>query len=163
VSPHGGFAYVRRTPAEGACGSKSHPCVHPGVDLLGKRGTKVVAPEDGTIIRTANGSSSPFTGYGPWLVVFQGRSGLYHLLAHLDPATAAMGTPGVPVRAGTVLGTTSSANHVHWEVRRAPTPPAGSTNLQNNLDPFAWLGGARSPGPGWILVAAVAAFLLVRR
>ncbi len=163
VSPHGAFHYLRQSSSDGACGTKGYPCSHPGVDLVGKRGTEVRAPEDGVIVRTANGSSPPFTGYGPWLVVFQGRSGVYHLLAHLDPATAALGTPGVSVKAGTVLGTTSSANHVHWEVRRSPTPPSGGSNATNNLDPFAWLrqtGG--HPGTGWILLAAVAAVLLVR-
>lgn len=163
VGPHGAFHFVRRSASDGACGTKGYPCVHPGVDLVGRRGTPVRAPEDGVIVRTANGASAPFTGYGPWLVILQGRSGVYHLLAHLDPATAALGTPGLAVKAGAILGTTSSANHVHWEVRAAPTPPPGGSNATNNSDPLAWLRRQEGhPGTGWILVAAVAAILLVR-
>ncbi len=164
TSPHGAFAYIRRSSSDGACGVSGYPCVHPGADLVGKGGTPVKAPEDGTIVRVASGTSPPFTGYGPWVVVLEGKSGWFHLLAHLDPAKAALASPGLPVRAGQVLGSTSSANHVHWEVRRAAVPPSGGSNKTNNIDPFAWLGryGGR-PGTGWMLVAAVAAVLLLAR
>lgn len=167
TSPHGAFAFVRKTSAQGACGTKGHPCVHPGSDLVGASGTPVKAPEGGVIVRVADGRSAPFGGYGPWLVILQGRSGWYHLLAHLDPARAAMAPVGLTVRAGQVLGSTSSANHVHWEVRRKAIPDfaAGESNQTNNVDPFAWLRryGGGLPGTGWILLAAVAAVLLVRR
>jgi murein DD-endopeptidase MepM/ murein hydrolase activator NlpD len=166
LSPHGAFGYVRKTPADGACGTKGHPCTHPGSDVLGASGTPVKAPEDGVIVKAASGSSSPFGGYGPWVIVIQGKSGWYHLLGHLDPAKAPLGSVGLVVRAGQVVGTTSSANHVHWEVRRKAVPDfaAGESNASNNIDPFAWLrryGG--TPGTGWILLAAIAAFLVVRR
>lgn len=167
VSPHGAFGYKRTSSDDGACGTKGYPCVHPGADVVGASGTAVRAPEDGVIVRAANGSSSPFGGYGPWVIVMQGKSGWYHLLGHLDPNRAPLGSVGLIVKAGQIVGATSSANHVHWEVRRKAVPDfaAGESNQSNNIDPFAWLsryGG--TPGTGWILLAAVAAvFLLSRR
>jgi murein DD-endopeptidase MepM/ murein hydrolase activator NlpD len=158
VTPHGAFRYARRSPADGSCGTKPYPCFHPGVDLFGPRGTEVHAPEDGVVVAVANGSSSPWKGYGPWLVIIKGASGVYHLLAHLSPERASLALVGARVAAGQLVGVTSSANHVHWEVRLKAIPDfaAGESNATNNLDPFAWL--ARSGGGGgWLLAAAAAA------
>lgn len=144
IGATGFYKSVRATPAQGACGTKGHPCMHPGVDLGGYRGTKVVAPEAGQIVLVADGNSAPWGGYGPWLVVIRGESGRYHLLAHLDPATAGMGPMGTPVDAGQQVGTTSSANHTHWEVRTKMVPnfAGGEDNFSNNSDPLAWLASA---------------------
>jgi murein DD-endopeptidase MepM/ murein hydrolase activator NlpD len=166
VSPHGGYNYVRSTPADGACGVGTYPCVHPGSDVVGASGTPVHAPEDGQVVATADGAGAPFGGYGPWVVVLQGKSGWFHLLGHLDPIKAPLAPAGIVVKAGQILGTTSSANHVHWEVRRKAVPDfaKGESNKTNNIDPFDWLRQFGSPGTGWILLAAVAAVvLLVRR
>jgi len=164
VGTHGGFLQVRRSPADGACGVHGYPCQHPGVDVNGPAGTPVHAPEDGIIIDAADGSQPPWRGYGPWLVLIKGSSGLYHLLAHLDLNSRNLGPIGLAVSAGDVVGKTSTANHTHWEVRKQRTPPAGQTNQTNNLDPITWL--ARASGNGlWLLLAggAILAALIATR
>jgi murein DD-endopeptidase MepM/ murein hydrolase activator NlpD len=164
VTPHGAFRQVRRGPADGACGTKGYPCIHPGVDLYGPAGTEVFAPEDGVVVAVANGSSSPWKGYGPWLIVIRGASGVYHLLAHLSPERASLALVGSRVVAGQLVGVTSSANHTHWEVRIKAIPDfaAGESNQTNNLDPFAWLARQRrGAGGGWLLAAAAAAAVYV--
>jgi len=129
------------------CGVSAYPCKHPGVDVNGPHGTLVRAPEDGVIITAADGSAAPWRGYGPWLVVLRSdASGKYHLLAHLDRSSIAMAPIGMPVRAGTPIGKISNYNHTHWELRAQLTPPAGGSNLTNNLDPIAWLSGRQGFG-----------------
>lgn len=161
VGNNGGYKAVRSSAAQGSCGTHGYPCQHPGVDVNGRQGTRVVAPESGVIVATANGANSPWGGYGPWLVVIQGASGKFHLLAHLDPATSSLGPVGKRVVAGDVVGTTSSANHTHWEVRKKLTPAfsAGETNFDNNEDPITWL--KLSSLGGWIVLGAAGLLALV--
>lgn len=165
VGNNGAFLAVRSSPAQGACGVSGYPCKHPGTDVNGKRGTRVVAPENGTVVAVANGASPPFSGYGPWLVMIHGSSGVFHLLSHLDPATSSLSHVGKRVRAGDVVGTVSSANHTHWEVRTKITPGAGGTNFTNNQDPVAWLLRRQSSALGTILVvgATALAYLTLRK
>jgi len=140
IGGHGGWREVRATPADGSCGVHGYPCEHPGIDVAGAAGTPVVAPESGMVVMAGDGASPPFVGYGPWFIVVLGQnSGRYHLLGHLDPVNAGMVPMGAQVVAGDPIGTTSSANHTHWEVRTQMTPPAGQTNVDNNMDPVAWL------------------------
>lgn len=143
VGNNGGFAAVRSSPAQGSCGTHAYPCKHPGLDVRGAAGTPVRAPESGTVLMVADGSGSPFGGYGPWVVVIAGDSGKFHLLGHLDPAQRARAPVGLRVNVGDVIGTTSSANHTHWEVRSRPYPnfSAGEDNWTNNSDPQGWLSG----------------------
>lgn len=136
----GAFLAVRSSPADGACGVHGYPCQHPGVDVLGPQGTLVASPEGGIVKVVASGSSAPYVGYGPWLIVILGDSGKYHLLGHLEPAANRV-TVGQRVEAGDVVGATSSANHTHWEVRTKIVPPTGQTNQDNNVDPVGWLSG----------------------
>jgi murein DD-endopeptidase MepM/ murein hydrolase activator NlpD len=157
---------VRSSPADGSCGVSGYPCRHPGVDVAGRAGTPVVAPEDGTVELVADGQSPPFTGYGPWLVILRGlASGKYHLLAHLAPATAHMAPQGAKVRAGQQVGTTSPANHTHWEIRTRPVPDfaRGETNFTNNSDPVAWLSTAALGLGSVLLVGGVAALVMLLR
>lgn len=139
VTPHGGFAFVRRTPSEGACGVASHPCVHYGVDLGAPAGTAVRAPINALVVATGDGNSSPWRGYGPYVAVLLGIDGYYQLIAHMNPGSL---RTNQLVSEGQIIGTVSSANHVHWEVRKRKTPPSGGSNATNNLDPLAWVGGA---------------------
>lgn len=167
VGAHGGYLEVRATPADGSCGVGLYPCRHPGVDVAGFAGTTVVAPESGTVVATADGNSAPFVGYGPWLIIIQGDSGKFHLLAHLEPLTAAYAPAGARVAAGQQVGVTSSANHTHWEVRQKMVPDfaAGESNFTNNDDPLGWLALA-GIGVGAVLVvggAAVFLWLLYQR
>lgn len=145
VGNNGCYECVRATSAQGSCGGGPYPCKHPGTDVNGMQGTTVVAPENGTIVAVSAGASSPFGGYGPWVIVIQGNdSGKFHLLGHLDPATSSMSAINDVVQAGQAIGTTSSANHTHWEVRDKLTPnfAANETNFDNNSDPETWLATA---------------------
>lgn len=168
IGAHGGWLETRSSPQDGACGVSGYPCRHPGIDVAGTAGTPVVAPESGTVVAAADGNAAPFVGYGPWLVIVQGlASGKYHLLAHLDPATAPLAPVGAQVVAGQQIGVTSNANHTHWEVRAQPVPDfaAGETNFDNNTDPLGWLAAA-AVGVGMVLLlggAGLAAYLLAKR
>lgn len=165
VGAHGAWLEVRSSPADGSCGVRGYPCKHPGVDVAGGAGTPVVAPESGTIVLIGDGASPPFVGYGPWFVLIAGASGVFHLLGHLEPATAGMGQMGASVSAGDQVGTTSSANHTHWEVRSKPYPGAGEDNFTNNSDPIAWLSSASFPLATVLLTVGAAAllYLIVER
>ncbi len=166
VGANGGFLALRMSSAQGSCGVHGYPCQHPGLDVNGSAGTPVKAPEDGVVVTAADGSAPPWSGYGPWLAVIRGdKSGLYHLLAHLDPGSMAMAPIGLRVRAGTVVGRVSSANHTHWEVRKNITPPSGGTNATNNISPIEWL--SRSSSSLWPTLifggAAILGFLHWRK
>lgn len=166
---HGGYLEERLSPADGSCGVGSYPCRHPGLDVFGMYGTPVVAPENGTIIVSTDGNSAPFGGYGPWIIVIAGESGKFHLLGHLDPANAGMAPQGAQVRAGDQVGTTSGANHTHWEVRDVAVPDYahGQTGFDIISNPILWLATAPVGGPlGALLVvgsAAVFLFAVIRR
>lgn len=151
ATPHGRYGAERRDASEGSCGVSPYPCRHPGVDLAAPQGTAVVAPEPGLVVEVATGDAKPWTGYGPGLVVLKGRSGGYHLLAHLEPEVVPrwQKDAGIlddrptlyplarPVAEGELLGYVSSANHVHWEKR--------SDRTSGRLDPVAWW-VANNPG-----------------
>jgi murein DD-endopeptidase MepM/ murein hydrolase activator NlpD len=140
----GGFGQVRNSLGDGGCPNQNYPCTHPGIDVAAPAGTVVVAPEDGTVVRVADGSSSPFGGYGPWVIVLAGASGRFHLLAHLSPATSSSAPLGQVVRAGDRVGTVAF-DHTHWEVRKKAIPDfaAGDTNMTNNESPLLWLSLAK--------------------
>ena len=98
VGPHGRHGAIRRSKADGACGTKDpigeqkeldaastqderdaimakrYPCTHPGTDLSAPAGTKVFAPKDGWILYDGPATDAPFVGYGPWVM----------LIAHAD-------------------------------------------------------------------------------
>jgi murein DD-endopeptidase MepM/ murein hydrolase activator NlpD len=146
VGNNGAYGAVRSSPAQGSCGTKPYPCKHPGLDVVGRAGTTVIAPEDGMVAFAADGTVAPFVGYGPWVVMVRGASGKHHLLAHLDLDSRQMAPIGLRVAAGTPIGKTSSANHTHWEVRTKMVPDFahGEDNFTNNVDPAAWISGGGS-------------------
>ena len=157
VAHTGGFKAARLSPADGSCATHPYPCYHPGIDAGGAQGTPVHAPEDGTIVLVSDGSSPPWEGYGPYLALIKGKSGWYHLLAHLQPGSMSLGV-GSAVTAGQAIATTSSANHTHWEVRRKVTPnyAANETNLDNNIDPLEWLAQARGGITNLLIIGGAA-------
>ena len=118
---------------------------HYGYDLAGATGTPVVAPESMVITRVwSDDKTPPFVGYGPGGVEGLGDSGVYHLLAHLDPGTISVEV-GEPVDEGANVGNMSALRHVHWEVRlREIDSP--STREANTLVPNWWVGAVAS---GW--------------
>lgn len=143
--------YTRTGPGEGSCAGRGYPCVHGGLDLAGEAGTPVRAPEDGVSVWWGDGSARPGTGYGPGWRILRGRSGTYHMLAHLDlpDLRRRMGshpmheyTDGVRVREGDVVGVTSAANHVHWETR--PRVRGRSDN------PHVWVKNATATSGGFV-------------
>ena len=145
VGNNGAYLAVRSISAQGSCGVHGYPCKHPGVDVVGRAGAVVRAPEDGMVVFAADGSLSPFVGYGPWLVIVRGfESGKFHLLAHLDPADRQRAPIGLRMSSGQPVGVTSAANHTHWELRKKMVPDFahGETNFTNNDDPIAWMKGS---------------------
>jgi murein DD-endopeptidase MepM/ murein hydrolase activator NlpD len=160
VTPHGAFGFARKTRSDGACGrSGKYPCTHLGVDLAGKKGTPVFAPEAGHVVIAAfDDATPPLRGYGPGAVVFLGASGMRHILGHLDPEwwrATPWQIPGVNApltqgfigpdrmpaegrvyREGEQIGVMSHLNHVHWEV----------STKGKRYDPIAWAQGRSSTG-----------------
>jgi murein DD-endopeptidase MepM/ murein hydrolase activator NlpD len=132
-----GYGAVRRSAADGGCGIGSYPCTHYGMDLVPKdKDSRVYAPEGGTVVDIAY-DTAPYAGYGPSSVNMLGDSGVYHLLAHLDPSTLTV-TPGMRVMEGMHLARFDAAHaHTHYEVRKAKTGP----NATNTVNPELWMAG----------------------
>ncbi len=129
----GCYGCIRSTTADGGCGVHGYPCVHYGIDLFATS-PEVVAPETGVVIAVSNGSTAPFAGYNPGVVLIQGVSGYFHLLGHLDFKTITV-VPGMSVLEGQKLGTFNrEMGHTHWEVRRQMTGPSET----NTVNPLLW-------------------------
>lgn len=129
--------------------------LHAGVDLRVDPEQPVRAPEAGRVVETfesnrpadARRYSRPagWSGYGPRGVLMAGRSGVFHLLAHLDHVDV---REGDELEEGDTVGRGSVVHHVHWEVREMARPPAGHAVVEVTLDPGAWLRGERVPWDG---------------
>ncbi|WP_312165146.1 M23 family metallopeptidase [Phenylobacterium sp.] len=107
---------------------EKHGRLHHGVDIAAPAGVKVVAVEDGVIVRSG---SSP--SYGRFVEV-KHAGGLTSFYAHLGRIEKAA-RAGAPVSAGTVIGRIGSSGistgpHLHFEIRRGETP----------LNPVAFMG-----------------------
>ncbi len=164
------YASWRRTPEEGGCGVRAHPCQHWGVDLRSPEGTPVHCPEDGEITHvaeaedgTVSGTPSPFRGFGPAVVVVKGEeTGLYHLLAHLRKGKLRV-AKGSRVRGGQIVGELAALRspHVHWQVQTQPTVDSRGWEPITK-DPIAWgrdHGARKAGGLPWEL-ALLAGFPL---
>lgn len=143
ATPHGAYAYWR---------AKSQRR-HAGVDLGGKRGTRVVAPEDMRVLATLEGgklTSAPSVrgvglgGYEPGAILARGASGMVHVLGHLEALRVGVGDD---VPEGAAVGVIGPPRHVHWEVRKPDKAPwPRSTRMADTVDPLAWLlSGNRTP------------------
>lgn len=101
--------YGRRT--DPFTGKKS---VHHGVDLAGKRGTKVVAVASGVVVRAER-----VTGFGN-LIELRHADGFTTRYAHNQKNLVAVGDVVTKGQAIALLGSTGRSNgpHVHFEVRR---------------------------------------------
>lgn len=126
---------------------------HWGLDIPARPTTAVVAPESMTVVEVWTGDVAPFVGYGPAGVLAKGDSGVYHLLAHLDPLAWTddnRPTKGQRFDVGEQVGfpsPTVSPSHVHWEVRIKPID-SPATRGGNTLDPRAWRNGIATPKVG---------------
>lgn len=186
VSPHGAYGFTRKSKADGGCGrSGKYPCTHKGVDLLGKKGTPVFAPEASRVVIAAyDDVTPPLRGYGPGAVMLLGASGLVHILGHLDPewwTSTPWQIPGVNApltegfigkdrrptdgrvyREGEQVGVTSHLNHVHWEMATPrKSPRAGQ--LAERRDPLVWARGGSASGQSSVLPILLLAALASRR
>jgi len=154
-----GYGAVRRSTADGGCGISSYPCTHWGMDLVPKdRDSRVYAPEAGTIVDIAY-NTAPYVGYGPSTINMLGASGVYHLLAHLEPSTITV-SPGQRVAEGTLLARYNAAYaHTHYEVRKDRIGPSAS----NTIDPSVWMAGQGMLGSlGGLLLFGAAAWVAYR-
>lgn len=141
VSPNGGYARERNTPAQGGCGTGEHPCVHAGLDMVPLTPHDwCVAPERCVVRHVARDNvTSPLRGYGPGAVLVRGFRE-WHVLGHLDPATLEGIEPGRVFAAGERVGRIARGpNHVHWEIRKVELPPRGAARLPLTRNPLRWL------------------------
>jgi|GEM_PF-4108953 len=148
----GCYGCKRMSSADGGCGVHGYPCTHWGMDLFAGSDRRVVAPESGVVVAVANGSSPPWSGFGPGVVVIRGASGVFHLLSHLEFSSIQVGV-GLPVSEGTPIGQYDARiAHTHYEVRRKLTGPSA----ENTIDPSVWLKaqGGSSGGLGKLVLLA---------
>jgi murein DD-endopeptidase MepM/ murein hydrolase activator NlpD len=160
---------------------------HYGLDLAGKLGTPVLAPEagkvliahesddpdraDNTTLPAAAGDPwAPFQGYGPGVVVLAGVSGRFHLLAHLFTVGVAAGdTVDEGARLGSIgrhVG--ASGGHTHWEVRTVPVDNGPATREKFTVDPSVWVRDTAAPAGSSrrdfeLVAVAVLLWLVIRR
>lgn len=145
---------------------------HYGWDLAGSAGDAVRAPEAGTVVAVwVDDATPPWVGYGPGGVELLGASGVWHVLAHVDPSSL-MVDVGEMVAEGELLGRMPShvgaaGPHVHWEVRTGRAVDSPDTRAGNTMVPGAWLaqvragapprGGSPRGGWGWLLLLLIIA------
>jgi murein DD-endopeptidase MepM/ murein hydrolase activator NlpD len=107
-------------------GRRTHPVtgikgnLHRGIDIASAKGTPLTANVAGKVIASGNAKSMGYdSSYGN-IVVVQAADGTRHLYAHLDSASAKVGSQ---VTKGTVMGKVGSTGrstgpHVHYEVTK---------------------------------------------
>jgi len=114
---------------------------HQGVDILAPRGTPLVAPADGVVVRAGNWNPS---GYGNALLmrVRAGSRVRYVLYAHLDRILVKRGQRFRRGRRVATAGTSGNARrlpakeqHVHVEVRTRERVGGG---LEGRVDPLRY-------------------------
>lgn len=112
---------------------------HAGIDCIGRPGTAVIAPEDGTVqlVLPDADAVQGWNGYGPGVVLIAGRSGAFHVLSHVRPTCA----QGDIVQVGAKVAEQTEKRHVHWEVRAVPIPTQGRAVVEDCADPLAWIEG----------------------
>jgi murein DD-endopeptidase MepM/ murein hydrolase activator NlpD len=111
---------------------------HGAIDLAGKIGDKVMAPISG-IARVLSEKESG--GYGNLVEVTDEKTGVKHMLAHLDKS---MVKTGEIIKAGQQIGTLgntgkSTGAHLHHEMR---------DKFGNKIDPSQFYSGTRSAAAG---------------
>lgn len=148
----GCYGCKRNSLSDGACGVKGYPCTHWGMDLFAVGIRDVWAPEAGNIVAVSDGSSPPFVGFGPGVVLMKGASGIYHLLSHLQAGTTLVRVGQEVVEGAPIAKFDPGMAHCHWEVRKAPTGPSET----NTINPEAWLQATRGSGSGVKVLLALA-------
>jgi murein DD-endopeptidase MepM/ murein hydrolase activator NlpD len=105
---------------------------HKGVDIAGKTGDPIFAPEDGTV-RVKNNQS-----YGKYVEILDEKGQVKHLLAHMSEITA---QNGQNIRKGEIIGKMGSTGkstgpHLHWEK---------FDESGKQVDPIEWLKSQNQP------------------
>jgi peptidase M23-like protein len=107
---------------------------HDGIDLPAKRGTKIYAVRDGTVLFADEKNKDGYSSRHIVLEVHDPNDGLIYLVhLHLDSIDGAV-TPGVKVVQGQVMGTvgddgTSPGNtHLHLEFLQGTSDPKAQTS-----------------------------------
>lgn len=113
---------------------------HGGVDLAGRAGDAIKAPEAGTARVVSEKDSG---GYGNMVEILDSQGKVMHRMAHMSET---MVKTGDKIEAGTDIGKVgstgrSTGNHLHWE-KFDP-----STGKQ--IDPMAWLAEQQGKTPGF--------------
>jgi len=111
---------------------------HHGIDIFAERGTPVVSPVDGVVIRAGVASSSSGNR-----VTVQDGCGWAYYMGHLDTITV---PEGAWVRAGDQVGTvgntgTPTSPHVHFNVNR-------DGNYYDDIDPIGLLAAVEDSSCG---------------
>lgn len=123
---------------------------HQGIDIAAPLGTRVMAADDGKVVKVARAGTRGFSGYGNVVVIEHERPAtafrVWTLYAHLDTIEAFVGQTVVPgQQIGTVgrsCGTVENpgklcgAPHLHFEVSSRSYPQASETA---RLDPTFFL------------------------
>lgn len=136
----------------------SNGVTHKGLDMRAPDASgAVVSPEKGVVVAVwTNDLTAPFVGYGPGGMVIRGDSGVFHLLAHLDPVQIieAGVKNGQRFDEGEQVGLISKGGpkgdgtptkfwqgpHLHWEVRQ-PSSSTGPFGQNGAINPLSWLAG----------------------
>jgi murein DD-endopeptidase MepM/ murein hydrolase activator NlpD len=108
--------------------------VHWGIDLAGKKGTPILAAEDGVVVYTGSG----FRGYGKLVVIEHGTEWAT-LYSHLSSIKV---KEGQKVRQGQKIGGMgrtgrASGVHLHFEVRKNRQPVNPLALLPNDASSLA--------------------------
>lgn len=106
---------------------------HKGVDIAGKTGDPIFAPEDGTV-RIKNDPK----GYGKFVELLDEKGQVKHLLAHMSEITAQNGQKILKGEVVGKMGSTgdSTGPHLHWEK---------FDESGKQVDPIAWLKSQNQP------------------
>ena len=112
---------------------------HRGVDFGAKKGTSIMSPVSGKVIKAGDALSKTngkkMSGTYGNLVVIQDDSGMKHIMAHMDTVVAKFGDY---IQAGTKVGTVgktgnSTGNHLHYEQNTADGKLVNPMNTVNAL------------------------------
>lgn len=112
---------------------------HRGVDFGAKKGSAIMSPVSGKVIKAGDALSSNNGKKMHWsygnMVVVQDDSGMKHILAHMDTVVTKLGDY---VQAGTKVGTVgktgnSTGNHLHYEQNTADGKLVDPTSTVNAL------------------------------
>lgn len=130
----GGASYSNSYKPKVVDGKLTHEGHH-GIDMYAPRGTAIVAPVSGTVVK------AKWEDYGGWVVVIRRSDGVSVRMAHLDGLAAGL-KPGSTITAGTQVGTMGKSGqgangvvHMHFSMYRGG-------DYYDSINPWAYLKAA---------------------